>query len=298
MGFGNLAQYVQAEEAGRHWLTQFRKLTSTSATVASNFFDYTYSSGSPLANFYASTPLESAYVDPSRGIRVPSVAPSKQYLKNITAVTTTVSATLFSNQRQELHLCDYLMYYPFIDTGSTDVQETIAVQTLPRYTSGRVVAIAQSASSSVGQFTFSYTNQGGVSGRTSPNIFCQVVGGGGQSLCSYISGGGFHPYLPLAAGDSGVRSIESVTFTVVGGGLMALVIVHPLRIFNLASDSRRTTTGNLESYGAAASVDSVIHDANVPEIKDGAVLGFLTKGHGGSLASTYLVGYIETLWSE
>lgn len=298
MGFGNLSEYVQAEEAGRHWFTQFRKLTTVSGTVTSSFIDWSYFPGSPTTNFYASTPLESAFIDPSRGIRVPSVSPGKQYLKNVTVMTATTSSTITSNERQELHLCDYLMYYPFIDTDSTDVQEMVAVETLPRYTSGKVIAIAQSASSSIGQFTFSYTNQDGTSGRTSPNIFSQIVGASGQSLCSYISGGGFHPYLPLAAGDSGVKSIESVTFTAVGGGLMALVIVYPIRILNLAVCSRRTTTGNLESYGAAASVDSVIHSANVPEIKDGAILNFISKGHAGSLASTYLVGYIETLWSE
>jgi hypothetical protein len=190
------------------------------------------------------------------------------------------------------------MYYPFVDTDSTDQQDMVQVETLPRYNGGKVIAIAQSASSTIGQFTYTYTNQDGVAGRVSPNIFTQIVAGGGQSLLADISGGGFNPFLPMQAGDSGVRSIESVTFTALGGGLMALVIVQPLSTFFLAAECRRTTTGNLESYGAAASVDSVIHSAKVPEIKDGAILGLLSKGCAGSLASTFLVGYIETIWSE
>lgn len=296
-GFATVSEYANADLDGRCWITQFRKAVTSTATVTSSFIDYTYFAGSPLANFYASTPLEAAEVDPSRGIYVPSVSPAKQVLKSITLMTSSASATTTSNQRQEMYLCDYLMYYPFVDTDSTDQQDLIQSVTLPRYTSGQVLAIAQSASSTIGQFTMSYTNQDGTPGRTSPNCFVQIVAGGGQSLVSHISGGGFHPFVPLRAGDSGVRSIESVTFTAVGGGLMALVIVKPIQSLFLASECRRTTTGNLESYGAASEILSVIHKAGAPEIKDGARLGFIAKGNGGSRASSILVGTLETTWN-
>jgi len=294
MGFINVAEYANADAAGQCWVTQFRKAVTSTATITSSYVDYTYFAGSPLANFYASTPLEAAYVDATRGIYLPAV---DQCLKNITVMTAAASATTTTSQRQKLMLCDYLLYYPFIDTDSTDQQDMIQTVTIPRYTSGYVMAIAQSASSTIGQFTFSYTNQDGVAGRTSPNIFTQIVAGGGQSVNANISGGGFNPFLPLQAGDSSVRSIESVTFTAVGGGLMALVIVKPIQTFVVNAECRRTTSSNLESYGAAASVDSLIHRAAAPVIKSGAVLGLLSKGMGGSLASSILVGYIETMWS-
>ncbi len=294
MGFINVAEYANADAAGQCWVTQFRKAVTSTATVTSSYVDYTYFAGSPLANFYASTPLEAAYVDSTRGIYLPAV---DQCLKNITVMTSAASATSTTNQRQKLMLCDYLIYYPFIDTDSTDQQDMIQTVTIPRYTSGYVMAIAQSASSTIGQFTFTYTNQDGVAGRTSPNIFTQIVAGGGQSVNANISANGFNPFLPLQAGDSSVQSIESVTFTAVGGGLMALVIVKPIQTFVVNAECRRTTSGNLESYGAAASVDSLIHRAAAPVIKSGAVLGLLSKGMGGSLASSILVGYIETMWS-
>ena len=290
-GFANISEYASTDDLGQTWITQFRKAVTSTATIANSCVDYTYFSGSPLANFYASTPLESAYIDATRGIYLPSVSPLRQFLKEITVMT---AASSVAGQRQQMRLCDYLMYYPFIDTDSTDAQDMIPVVTLPRYSSGRVIAIAQSASASIGQFTFSYTNQDGVSGRTSPNIFTQIVAGGGQSLTAFISGGGFHPFLPLQVGDSGVQSIESVTFTAVGGGLMALVIVHPLRTFLLASECRGSAT---ESFGAASNVTSIIHQAGAPEIKDGAILGFLAQANGGSLASSTLVGTIETVWN-
>jgi hypothetical protein len=298
MGFNNVAAYANADEAGRTWITQFRKAVTSTATITSSYVDYTYFAGSPLANFYASTPLEAAFVDETRGIKIPSVAPAQQYLKNITVLSAAASATGTTSQRQQLMLCDYLMYYPFIDTDSTDQQDLIQAVSIPRYESGYVMAVAQAASSAIGQFTFTYTNQDGVSGRVSPNIFTQIVAGGGQSLLANISGGGFNPFLPLQAGDSGVSSIESVTCTVTGGGLMALVIVKPILNFFLASECRRTTSGNLESYGAASSFDSVIHRAGASEIKDGAILGLISKAHAGSLASSILVGTLETIWSN
>ena len=41
------------------------------------------------------------------------------------------------------------------------------------------------------------------------------------------SAAGTLPFVGLQTGDTGVRSIESVTFSVAGGGLVCLVIVKP-----------------------------------------------------------------------
>lgn len=302
MGFGNVAEYANADDAGQVWFTQFRKAVTSTATITSSYVDYTYFAGSPLANFYASSPLESAYVDPSRGIYLPDVSPARQYLKTINCMSAASAQNSTANRQQQVTLCDYLMYYPFFDTDSIDIQETTVGLddnndpiTLPRYTSGKVLAIAQSASSTIGQFTMTYTNQDGTPGRVSPTVFTQIVGGGGQSLMADISGGGFNPFVPLQAGDIGVKSIESVTFTATGGGLMALVIVKPLLTFFVSEECRReTTTPN--SFGSSTEYNSVLM-GTAPEIKDGAILGLITKCQGGSLASSTLVGYIETIWN-
>jgi len=296
-GFGNIAEYANADELGQTWFTSFRKVANSTATVTSSYVDYGYYSGTPLANFYASTPLEAAYIDETRGIRVPNASPLRQYLKNITCMTAASSASNTASRNQKLMLADYLMYYPFIDTDSTDQQDMVQSVTLPRYSYGHVMAISQSASSTIGQFTMKYTNQNGVANRTSVNTFTQIVSGGGQSLVSNVSGGGFNPFIPLQAGDTGVKSIESVTFTQPGGGLLALVIVKPIQIFFLFEECRTSTTGNIESYGSATSFESLLMKAGAPEIKNGAVLGLISKCQGGSLASSTLSGYIETVWN-
>lgn len=297
-GFRNVGEFAAADIAGQTWITSFRKLVASAATPTSGLIDYLYYSGSPPANFYASAPYVSAVVESSRGIYVPSVAPATQHLKGLTTMSAASSATNTTNQRQRLILADYLLYYPFIDTDAVgEIQAMENIVALPRYESGQVVAVAQSAASAVGQFTFTYTNQSGVAGRVSQDTFTiGSIAGGGQVLNNTLSGNGFHPYLDLQLGDSGVRSIQSCTFTVAGGGLMALVIVKPLFTHVVTQECRRTTTSNLESYGSADQYNALIHSAGCPQIKDGAVLGIFGQGFAGSLASSTLVGLLETVW--
>lgn len=300
-GFVGIRDWVDAPDLGRSHITTFRKQVASAATLANDWVDYTYFSGNPPANFYASSPLESALVEQSRGILIPDVYPLKQFVQRLTVMSSAASATGTTNQRQSLILADYLLYYPFIDTDAIgEEQTTSAVEVLPRYTTGdgvMMMAVAQSAASTVGTFTVSYTNSDGVSGRISQSTFTKVVAGGGTLVSSTTNViAGSQPFIQLMAGDKGVRSVESVTFSAAGGGLMAIVLVKPIQHFYSTQECRRTTSGNLESYGAASQFESVIH--NQPnEIQRNAVLGIIGLGNAGSLASSVLVGTLETLWS-
>lgn len=297
-GFKNIREWPDAEEAGQSWITGFRKAASSVATTTAAWTDYSYYAGSPPANFYASTPLEAATVEASRGIYVPSVAPATQFLRNLKVMTAASSATSTTNSRQHMILADLLLYYPFIDTDAVgEQQDMINNVAIPRYSGGQVVAVAQSAASAVGQFTFTYTNDEGVSGRVSQNHFTFAVSGGGQVVASSVgNSASYHPFCSLQVGDKGVKSIESVNFTAAGGGLLALVIVKPLMTAYATQEARRTTTGNIESYGACNEFASLINN-RPPKIEDGAVLGILAAGYGGSLASSILSGILETTWN-
>ena len=298
MGFDNIRQWPDAENAGQSWITGFRKAPSSVATTTSAWTDYSYYAGSPPANFYASTPLEASVVDPTRGIYVPTVSPATQHLRNLKLMSAASSATSTTNARQGLILADYLLYYPFIDTDAVGEQQDMTnTATIPRYEGGQVVAVSQSTASTTGQFTFTYTNENGIAGRVSQNHFTFAVGAGGQVVASSVgSAASYHPFCSLQAGDSGVKSIESVTFTAAGGGLMALVIVKPLMTAYVTQEARRTTAGNLESYGACNEFAAMIHNRPA-RIIDGAVLNLLAAGYGGSLASSFLVGLVETTWN-
>jgi hypothetical protein len=305
VGFGAVNKITQAHDAGRYWLTGFRKAVSAAATTTSGWIDYSYFPGTPTANFYASSPLTAARMatddplNPIPGIYVPKVdAGQTQHLLHLTLMTQASGATSTANARQSIYLCDYLLYYPFVDTDAVgEVQAMTNVQTIPRYAHGQVIAIAQSAAVTVGQFTMTYTNQDGTPGRVSQNHFTLgSITGGGQIAATQQSGAGFSPFLHLQAGDYGVQSIQDVTFTAPGGGLIALAIVKPL-LHHTATQECRVSTGTVDSFGSADEYISLVHQAGAPEIKNGAVINLLAQGHAGSLASSVLVGTLETVWN-
>jgi hypothetical protein len=296
-GFKNLREYADAEDMGQYHVSGFRKAISSTATTTSAWLDYSYFPGAPAANFYASSPLEAAEVDPTRGIPVPSVSPATQWLRDLKMMSAASSTTSTANGRQQVILADLLLYYPFVDTDAVgEQQDMVNDVAIPRYDYGQVIAVGQSAASTTGQFTFSYTNQDGVAGRTSQTHFTFAVAGGGQVVASSVgSATSYHPFLALQAGDSGVKSIESVTFTAGGGGLMALVIVQPLLTAYMTQECRRDTSGGV-SYGACDQFASIINN-RPQQIKDGAVLDIFAAGHAGSLASSILAGVLETTWN-
>lgn len=297
-GFAGVCEWAGAHERGSRHITTFRKQVASAATLANDFIDYTYFSGNPAANFYASAPLEAAHVEANRGIHLPDIGAS-QWLKDFCVMSAAAGATSTTNQNQRLLLADYLLYYPFVDTDAVgEQQDMVQAVTLPaRYPAAQIMCVAQSAASAVGTFTLGYTNQDGVSGRTTQATFTKAVSGGGVLVTSQTSAvAGSLPFVGLQAGDSGVRSVESCTFTAAGGGLMAIVLVQPLQHTLATQESRRTTSGNLESYGAATHLEAFIH-MRPTEIKPGAVLGIVGLGNAGSLASSILTGVLTTQWS-
>jgi hypothetical protein len=299
MSFRNVSEWAQCFDAGRFHVTAFRKQVASAATAANDFVDYTYFAGNPVANFYASAPLEAALIEANKGLFLRDVGKS-QYIKDFCTMSAAASATSTTNQNQLLMVADYLMYYPFIDTDAVgEQQDMVQTVSLPnRYSKGgQIMCVAQSAASTVGTFTLKYTNQDGVSGRTTQATFTKAVAGGGVIVTSSTSSvAGSLPFVGLQAGDTAVRSVESCTFTAAGGGLMAIVIVKPLMRSLNTQECRRTTTGNLESYGAATHMESFIHQ-QPPEVKQGAVLGVVGRGNAGSLASSILTGVLTTQWS-
>lgn len=294
MGFAAVYEYAAADEAGQVWISSFRKAVASAASTANAWVDYTYFPGSPVANFYASTPLTAALIEADKGIYTGgNVSPATKHIKNLMLMSAASGTTSVTNGRQQVALCDYLLYYPFIDTDAVGEEQVLDnTVTLPRYGAGQVVAVGQSASSTLGQFTFTYTNQDGVAGRVSQNNFTFIVAGGGQVVGASGAGASFNPFCYLQAGDSGVRSIESVTFTAPGGGLMCLVIVKPLMKSVITEECRTNAT----AFGSCTELASIIHQAGAPRVQDGAVLGLLASGYAGSLASSILVGALEVVW--
>jgi hypothetical protein len=273
---------------------------SSTATVTGQWYDYSYAGGNPIANYYAAAPLEAALLEPEKGIIVPSVPDGEnQYLHRWTAMSAASSATNTTNQNQPLYLMDYLLYYPFVDMDAAGEDQTMSqTQTLTRYADGvgvQMMVVAQSGTVGGGRFTINYTDTEDTP-RTTTSMFCGAAQPSGALVSAVLGTGGLTPFVPLEAGVRGVKSVQSVNFSVANGGLCCVVLVKPLLNSWLREESRRTTSGTIESFGDAIEVEALTTRSGAVEVKNGAFLGIIGQGVAGSLASSVLVGTVETVW--
>lgn len=260
--------------------------TPSQITTSGLAFDTSMSPGMPPPQYYIGSILTATQLKQSTDGGIyhgPSVAPSEKYIRTLTT-TASASTALPMNAI----LCDYLLFYPFIDEGTTDTQLMNNSTTLPRYTDGKgvqVMAVATNAGSGGQQFYFTYTNSNGVSGRTS-----QIVTMNTSTIVGNILGsnraiaGASNPFIGLQSGDLGVRSIESVTMLGVDTGLFALVLVKPL----LQTCFRDI----LVPYEK----DFLIPTTDLVKIQDDAFLGFITLPLG-TLNATTLTGDLKVIWN-
>jgi hypothetical protein len=284
-GFAGIGPYVDAFGAGKVKLSTWRKSPSQ-ASASGIWFDLSMMPGLPLPNYYASAPLVAATLNGGEGIfHGGAVSPGTKRLKSLMAMTVTSTALPL-----EMILCDYLLYYPFIDMGTNDDQPLTNSVALPRYTDGsnvRALAIMTNPQGSSGTtFNFDYTNQDGTSGRTSQTQTCgpATVFGSLINTAPATAGASQH-FIGLQGTDTGIRSID--TFRMVSGtdvGLIALALVKPI--------AEMTIRG----IDAPVEVDYLTMAPSLPEIKDGAYLNFICRPMG-TLAATAIHGTAEFIWS-
>ena len=281
MPLRNIADVAAAVEDGRSVFGTVRKVPSQAAS-AGWWVDLSMAAGQPLPNYYASSPLVAATLDPMRGIfHGVDQAPAKKHLLDFGLMSPTAALV------GRYVLADYVLYYPFVDGDSADQQAMDNTVTLPRYASGdglMAIAVAVAPTAGGGDFTFTYRNQAGVV-RTSPahavNVTPTPIASIVTSEQAQVSGG--MPWLRLASGDTGIRSIESVTFGAPAGGLFAVVIVHPL--MDLA----------IREVGTMAEINCIRQRPGAPTVEDGASLNLLCNP-SGSVAAGLLAGYARSVW--
>jgi hypothetical protein len=284
-GFKTIGEVVDAELSGKVRNYTWRK-TPSQTTVSGLWFDTSMSPGMPPPQYYIGGITTATQLKQSTDgglYHGPNVSPSEKYLRRMTTMANAATALPMNTI-----LCDYLLFYPFIDEGTTDPQTMTNVATLPRYTDGngvQVMAVQTNAGAGGQQFFFTYTNSQGVSGRTSQVVTMNtstVIGNviGSNTAIQNAS----NPFIGLQFGDSGVKSIESVTMLGVDTGLFALVLVKPL-----AQHCFREITVPYEK-------DYLVPTTDLVRIYDDAFLGMLCLPLG-SLAATVLTGDLKVIWT-
>lgn len=298
MGFRTVRAWADTEANGRSWLSFFRKVPASTATVAGQWFDYSTASGVPVPNYYASSPLIAARLDPLNGIYVPEQTDAR-FLRRTVTMSAASGVTTTTNQNQPLMLLDYLLYYPFVDLDAAGEEQVMdnAVG-LNRYTNGvgvQMMLVAQAPTVGSGTYVVKYIGADDVE-YTTETIYCPAAQPSGALVASVGAVAGVQPFVPLNPNVRGVKRVVSVTVGVANGGLAAIVLVKPFQISYVREESRRPTSSPTESYGDATEVEQVRMLPGSGEVKAGAFLGWIGLGVAGSLASAPLVGTIETIW--
>lgn len=283
-GFANISRYARAYDEGRVYNTTFRKIPSQAST-AGWWVDLSMAAGFPVPNYYAANPLESATLNGFRGIfHGDDKTPASKHLAELQLVTPT--AGLVGNYT----LMDYVLYYPFINTDTSDEQVFDNTVALPRYSDGdgiMAMAVAQAPTAGGGSFYFTYYNQDGVL-KTSPTQLYSTTAAQIATIVTSqqaVSGSGI-PYLRLASGDTGIRSMVSwVNVSSGGPANIAVVLVKPL------------LTMTIQEVNAPAQVTLVSQRPGPPRIYDDAYLGLICNC-AATVAAGTLTGTATFLWSE
>ena len=287
MSIVNTKQLIDAELEGRVRQYVWRK-TPSQASTAGIWFDTSMSPGNPPAQYFIGGILSATVLARSTDgglYHGANVSPSTKYLRSVTAMTSTATALPLP-----LILCDYLLVYPFVDMSVTDQQDMTNTNVLTRYTDGKgvqVMAVLTNAGVGGQQFSFTYTNSDGVSGRVSRTVTMNAATAIGSIITSSVStvNQSGSPFIGLQDGDSGVQSIQSVTMLGADVGLFALVLVKPLL---------QTAVNEIT---APYEKDALLIGGDIPRIYDDAFLGFLALPRG-TLAATALVGDIKVIWDS
>lgn len=286
-GFNSIKALVDAELDGKFQFTTWRK-TPTQITSSGIWFDLSMSPGNPVPNYYAAAPnIAQRLARSTDGGIDHGASPTGQtkHLKQFMALTGTAAAVPLP-----MILCDYLLYYPFLDMSVTDPQSLDNTNTLSRYTDGagvQVMAVEVAGQSGIGnpRFQITYTNQAGVTGRVSPSVACNTAVVNGTIITSAPNTADCAgPFIPLAAGDTGVRKVESIQFASADVGLIAMVLVKPI------------ATHTLREITAPVERDFAIDFASMPVIQPDAYLNLICHP-SASLSGAPIHGSATFIWS-
>ena len=191
-----------------------------------------------------------------------------------------------------LMLVDLLGFYPITTVTTTGAQTLNNTVTLPRYTDGAGVQAFLTPSTVMGAATpnlsIGYTNSAGTAARATPATL--PIGNTAAAVTSIVysgtGSGKFGPFIPLQAGDAGIRSVQSVNLSAsYVSGVLNLVLCRPL------------LTLPITTLGVTAERDLVNQFMSMPKIFDGACLAWLMLAGAATPVGSPLSGHLEFAWS-
>ncbi len=286
MPIQSLSDLNSAYAEGR-WHTQ--RFTKNAGTAhALQWADPTFASGQPAydAHVGAALAFTPTIAQKNDSIWFPGVdAGQHRYLHS----TTMWSGQSTYNGAASVVLFDLLGYYPLIDGDSTDPQAMDNSQTLPRYANGEGVGLVivnhVAPATAAGLAVLEYTDSDG----NAKTITRGIPWNGQNLVCSGVRNTASTDTGPvtvsLASGSRGIRSLDSITYTVPPGGLHCAYLVKILGSMTLGDN---LVTAEKDFF--------LQHGCRMPRIHDGAWLGWFDRIGSGTSRTVAWFGNFNFVW--
>jgi len=262
MAFTSYDDIIASFAAGKGQERYFHKVAAA-AQVASAAYSFWGVGSAPVAGSFGGT---------TPGLWVPQdysatgalafdnpTGPDTLHLSIVSAVPSAAAGTLLVYDR-----LGQIEYLPLQD-GSLPETTAITSDFTARLGSGEGAQLFAELPAAVlgagAQFYVTYTNQAGTGGRTSETIVCSTISSAATGRFPYAN----KFFIGLQAGDTGVRSVESVVLTASSATTsvkMNLVACKPLALLPI-------TTANV-----FVERDLILATAQLPRIRDDACIAF------------------------
>lgn len=288
MPFNSVAQVADAVEQGRSHIQHFLRTSLNGGFgIGTTFGDASVGGGLPVYNPYLGPALEATQLIGSRNNSIyvgPGIS-TERYLLSV-SLTQAGSTGFFP----AIYFLDYLLFYSYVDLDNTDEQIFTNTVGLPRYTNGegvRMALVMQTPGTGTGtDATINYTNSDGVAKTVSAGV--QSSGAiGVNASANNATATTVGPFMPLANGDKGVQSVQSIQLgTSLGGGFAVLLLAKPL--FTLASNELQSTVEK----------NFLREQAALPRIYDGAFLNYMFNLSANTSNLVPVIGQAQFIWTE
>lgn len=302
-GYSSLDDFIASTTVdGKFVRTDWNKLTlPTTVQTAGAWYDLSTGPGNPGSDSAYGSGTDRAFQalddtsTTSPGIpHGGNVSPETKHIINasaFSAAATTMPCVLM--------LVDRLGFYRIntvTTTGDQALDNTVPFPT-GRHTNGAglrayVVASVGAATTAMGAGTpnirMTYTDQDGNAGALTPSVLPAgtTAAPKGNIVYSGTGAGKYGPFMPLAAGDSGIQSVQqfnlSATYT---SGQLNLVICRPL------------LTLPMTTIGVAAERDLLNQVPSLPQVFDGANLTWLMYAGAATPVNSAFYGHLDFGWS-
>lgn len=297
MAYTSLDDMTAELALGKAWRADWNKITGTVAYTAGNWYDMSLPAGNPVANTYPGTALTGAVPTEATGWGIyhgGNVSTDTKQVLNASAFSAVATAV-----PGVLMLVDIAKYWPGCNMLINTAQTLIAGTALSRYTSGAglrafVVSTALTGTpAGTPVMTMAYTNTADAAKSLGATVSFTAgaanVPTPGKICHSGVAANNHAPFLPLASGDTGIKSITefrcTTAYTGASVATACVVLCKPLLSIPIVT------------LGVAGERNTIFQIPSSVVIPDGAALMWLYFAGANTAASTSIMGHIDFGWS-